>query len=326
MATRRLRRSFASCTAIAAFAVAALAAGTPACAIDRAVLDLALEPPRLDTAPGPEYDAARRPGNMVLGIDRTPKGRLWAAWIGNGDSANGFLMLASSDDGGKTWSKPRLVIDPTDPPGQPNRRTLVGNVWTDPLGRLWCFFDQSLGYFDGRGGDWYTRCDDPDADEPRWSAPVRFADGCTLNKPTVLASGEWLLPVSLWTRDRIGPWSGAREFPGAETFTESHRDLDPLRMANVYASTDQGATWTRRGGVAFPQTDFDEHTIVERKDGALWMLARTKEGIAESTSGDGGRTWSAPVPSAIRHPSARFGALVVAGCPLVLFEDLVGDL
>lgn len=60
--------------------------------------------------------------------------------------------------------------------------------------------------------DWYIRCDDPDADDPLWTEPIRFADGCTLNKPIVLAgtagsSGEWLLPVSLWSRDRIGPAS-----------------------------------------------------------------------------------------------------------------------
>ena len=73
-------------------------------ALDQATLDLALEPPALNTNPGPEYADANRPGNMIIGLDRTPKGRLWAAWIGNGDSANGFLMLSSSDNGGKSWS------------------------------------------------------------------------------------------------------------------------------------------------------------------------------------------------------------------------------
>jgi len=276
----------------------------PLAALDQATLDLALEPPALNTNPGPEYADANRPGNMIIGLDRTPKGRLWAAWIGNGDSANGFLMLASSDNGGKSWSKPRLVIDPTDLPGKPNRRTLVGNLWTDPQGRLWCFFDQSLGYFDGRGGDWVTRCDNPDDANPAWSAPVRIADGCTLNKPTVLANGDWLLPVSLWTRDRIGPWN--KDFKGVETFRDHHRDLDAIRMANVYASSDQGKTWTRRGGVVFPGTDFDEHMIVERKDGSLWMLARAGQGISESTSADGGRTWSTPTDSGIKNPKARF--------------------
>ena len=45
-------------------------------------------------------------------------------------------MSASSDDDGRTWSGPRLVIDPADPPGAIKRRTLVGNFWSDPSGRL----------------------------------------------------------------------------------------------------------------------------------------------------------------------------------------------
>jgi len=290
-----------------------------ACAQDaapfRELLDLSLEPPVVNTDPGPEYDADQRPGNMIIGIDRTPKGRLWAAWVGNGDSPNGFFILATSDDDGKTWGKPRVVIDPQD--GERNgvryeRRALVGNLWTDPLGRLWCFFDQSLGYFDGRGGDWYIRCDDPDAAVPQWTAPVRFADGCTLNKPTVLANGDWLLPVSLWTRDRIG---------GPGTSKEAHTDLDAIRMANVFASTDQGKTWTRRGGVAFPRTDFDEHMLVERKDGSLWMLARTSAGISESVSTDKGATWSEPQASAIQNPSARFFIRRLASGNLLLVKN-----
>lgn len=283
----------------------------PAYALDQTTLDLSLEPPVINTQPGPEYADEVRTGNMIIGLEQTAKGRLWACWVGNGDNPNGFFMLATSDDGGKTWSKPRLVIDPTDPPNAPQRRALVGNLWTDPLGRLWLFFDQSLGYFDGRSGDWFIRCDNPDAAEPIWTAPVRFADGCTLNKPTVLQNGDWLLPVSLWTRDRIGPAS----------LKDAHKNLDPIRMANVFVSTDQGKTWTRRGGVAFPGTDFDEHMMVERKDGSLWMLARTKEGISESVSKDLGSTWSTPQPSDIRNPSARFFIRRLASGNLLLVKN-----
>ena len=46
--------------------------------------------------------------------------------------------------------------------------------------------------------------------------------------------------------------------------------------------------------------------IIERKDKSLWMLARTSKGIMESTSTDGGRTWSKPSNSIIKHPVARF--------------------
>jgi predicted neuraminidase len=102
---------------------------------------------------------------------------------------------------------------------------------------------------------------------------------------------------------------------------EAHHELDAIRMANVFASTDQGKTWTRRGGVAFPGTDFDEHMIVERKDGSLWMLARTKKGISESVSADQGATWSEPQPSSIENPSARFFIRRLASGNLLLVKN-----
>ena len=291
-------------------AAALYAADKPAACPPRELLDLALEPPVINTHPGPEYSDEARTAGMVIGMDRTPRGRIWGCWTGRGDSPNDYFILATSDDGGNTWSKPRLVIDPSDPPGVPPRRSLVGNLWTDPTGRLWLFFDQSVGQFDGRDGDWYITCDQPDAAEPVWSKPVRFADGCTLNKPTVLKNGDWLLPVSLWDRGKISP---------AE-LKEAHHELDGQRMAHVYASTDQGRTWRRRGGVAFPRPQFDEHMIVELRDGRLWMLARTSDGIAESFSRDQGRTWSAPQPSLFKHPSARFHIRRLASGRLLLVK------
>ena len=274
-------------------------------------LDVSLEPPVIITAPGPEYQDDARPGAMIIGMDRTPKGRIWGCWTGTGDKPDTYFILASSDDGGQSWSKPRLVVGAADPSRKPQRRALVGNVWTDPLGRVWLFFDQSLGGFDGRGGDWFIRCDHPDAAEPVWSKPVRIADGCTLCKPTVLNSGDWLLPVSLWTRDKINP----------VRFREAHHDLDVIRMANVFVSTDQGETWTRRGGVAFPESDFDEHMIVELHDGRLWMPARTKYGMAESFSSDQGRTWSKPKPAAIKNVNARFFVRRLASGRLLLVKN-----
>jgi predicted neuraminidase len=299
---------FISASILAFCAAAGFAEDAP---LSPALLDLSLEPPALNTHPGPEYADQVRPGNMVIGLERTAKGRLWACWVGNGDNPNGFFLLATSDNDGATWSQPRLVIDPTDPPNAPQRRALVGNLWIDPQGKLWLFFDQSLGYFDGRDGDWYTTCENPDADEPVWSRPVRLADGCTLNKPTVLANGDWLLPVALWTRDHIKP----------DSLQDAHHELDAIRMANVFASNDHGKTWSRRGGVAFPESEFDEHMIVELRDARLWMLARTKKGISESFSTDQGATWTGPQPSAIQNPSARFFIRRLASGNLLLVKN-----
>lgn len=258
------------------------------------VADHALVPPVVNTTPLPEYGYDRLDYGMTIGIERTPGGRLWACWVAGGDSPEAFFVLASSDDGGESWSDPRVVLDSHEEGLGAERSILVGNLWTDPGGRLWLFFDQSMDMFDGRAGVWATVCGNPDADEPTWSEPTRIWHGVMLNKPTVLSSGEWLLPISLDQRP------GFREFKGC--FAE----LDPLRGANVFVSTDEGESWERRGAVRFPEPDWHEHMIVERRDGSLWMLARTRRGIMETVSTDRGSSWSEPVDSAIEHPVARF--------------------
>lgn len=256
--------------------------------------DHALIPPMVNTSPLPEYGYDRLDYGMTIGIERTPRGRLWACWVAGGDSPKAFFVLATSDDDGETWSKPRVVLDSHDKGLGAERSILVGNLWTDPLGRLWLFFDQSMNMFDGRAGVWGTVCENPEADEPTWSKPQRIWHGVMLNKPTVLTNGEWMLPISLDQRPGFGP------------FRDCFRELDPLRGANVFVSKDQGKSWARRGAVQVPEPDWHEHMIVERKDGSLWMLARTRRGIVESTSSDGGTTWSKPVDSAIKQPVARF--------------------
>ncbi len=258
------------------------------------IADHALVPPVLNTSPLPEYGYDKLDYGMTIGIERTTGGRLWACWVAGGDSPAAFFVLASSDDDGESWSAPRLVVDSHAKDLPRPRSILVGNLWTDPRGRLWLIFDQSMDMFDGRAGVWASVCENPDAEQAVWSPPRRIWHGVTLNKPTVLSTGEWMLPISLDQRGGFGPFKGC--------FAE----LDPMRGANVFVSTDQGDTWQRRGMATFPNPDWHEHMIVERNDGSLWMLARTRNGIMESTSADGGQTWSVPVDSDVKHPNARF--------------------
>jgi predicted neuraminidase len=163
----------------------------------------------------------------------------------------------------------------------PGTRAMSACLWVDPQGRLWIFWGQSAGLQDGRFGVWAMTTDDPDAAEPKWSEPRHIGDGILLNKPTVLESGDWLLAVSIWKTDHS------------------------LRM---YASTDQGKSFQLRGTANVLPTESrgpDEPMIVERKDGSLWMLVRS-HGIKETTSLDGGRTWSPVSRLAIPHPTSRF--------------------
>lgn len=260
-----------------------------------ALLPQTLCPTKISTSPLPMYDYERLDYGLSEGIETTPGGRLWVCWVAGGDNDEAFVLLASSDDRGRTWSKPRTVIDPHKPDMPIGLRSLVANIWTDPRGRLWVFFDQGLGYFDGRDGVWAAVCENPDGALPTWSTPQRLWHGAALNKPIVTSNGDWLLPVSLWPRELI-----------SLNFKNQFLELDALRGANVLASSDEGKTWERRGGVVVPQNaTVDEPVLVERKDRSLWMTVRSKEGIWESVSRDGAQTWSQPTKSSIVHVNSR---------------------
>ncbi|HAX96281.1 MAG TPA: exo-alpha-sialidase, partial [Prolixibacteraceae bacterium] len=265
----------------------------------RRIADFALIPPFLNTTPLPEYDYDQLDYGMNLGIAQTPGGRIWAAWVAGGDSPKAFIVINMSDDG-ETWSKPCLVVDSHSLNLPMNRTVIVGNLWIDPIGRLWFFFDQVMHHFDGRGGLWYARCDNPDSDSHEWTSPIRIWHGSMLNKPTVLSTGEWLFPVQLIQKDA---WAGEGNGPFIGIFNE----LDPYRGANVFSSTNKGISFQRIGCVQFPKPSWPEHMIVELNNGDLWMLARTQIGIMESYSMDKGYHWSEPsIPRNIQNCVARF--------------------
>ncbi len=275
------------------------------------VADLALIPPKINTSPLPEYDYSTQDYVMSLTIERTVKGRIWVAWIGECDCPNSFLIAATSDDNGETWSDPCLVIDGRSSLLPIPRTVIIGNFWTDPSGKLWLFFDQTMNHFDGRSGLWAIVCKNPDSENPVWSKPKRIWHGSMLNKPVVLSSGEWLLPSYLLEREGYGPFKGI--------FSE----LDPYRGVNVLVSKDQGKTWKLRGVRSFPYPDWHEAMIVEKYDGQLWMMARTKKGIMESFSSDQGATWTKPSETAtnIQHPNSRFFFRRLASGRLLLIKN-----
>jgi hypothetical protein len=240
-----------------------------------------LQPPAYIGPAKPLQAVTNRGFTGIPSLAVAPGGRLWATWYAGrtpAEDQNNYVVLATSGDDGRTWQEV-LVVDP-DEAGPV--RAYDPELWVTPEGNLLLFWAQAVGHDGAIAGVWTLTITNPDDATPRWTGPTRITDGIMMCKPTVLSTGEWALPASTW------------------------RTTDS--SARMVVSTDRGQTWAVRGGCHLPVDDreFDEHMFVERKDGSLWMLARTRYGIGESTSTDAGRTWPELKPSAIPHPSARF--------------------
>lgn len=224
-----------------------------------------------------------------------PNGRIWGTWYAGktpGEDHNNYVVIATSGDHGATWTE-RLIVDPD---GDGPVRAFDPELWIDPTGRLWSFWAQSVGHDGTVAGVWAMTNDEPDRESAAWSAPRRLADGVMMCKPIVLSSGDWMLPASTW------------------------RETD--NSARVVISADQGKTWRLRGACHVPKDlrSFDEHMVVEKADGTLWMFVRTSQGIGESFSTDGGLKWSALSASSIQHPSSRFFICRLASGNLLLVK------
>lgn len=255
-----------------------------------------LSPPRHLAPPLPEQAATNRAFTGIPSMAVTPQGRLWATWYAGvtpGEDQNNYVVLSTAAADGAPWQEVLAV----DPDGEGPVRAFDPELWMSPDGRLFFFWAQmDRKRRDPELGVWYVETATPEAAAPAWSAPRRVGDGVMMCKPIALSTGEWVLPISLW------------------------RDHD--KSAQVVVSHDKGTTWQVRGGCNVPKADrqFDEHMIVERKDGSLWMLVRTNYGIGESVSADRGVTWPDLKPSVLPHTPSRFFVSRLASGNLLLVK------
>ncbi len=251
--------------------------------------EVALRPLKVISNPGKNYYPENRKWQGIPGVERAKNGLLWACWYSGGNKEpepENYALLVNSEDDGNSWSNPILVVEPSN-----KVRSFDPVLWHDPLGRLWFFWNQSFDGYDGRCGVWAITTTQSHKRNPNWTKPKRLCDGIIMNKPLATSYGEWLLPAAIWGRE------------------PKLREFEEIRRPNVYSSRDNGKTWILKGGVnniCGRSRVADEHMLVERKDGSLWMLIRTSYGIGESFSYDKGKTWSEVQNSNIGGPDSRF--------------------
>jgi len=246
------------------------------------------------------HDRAARRFSGVPAIAVSQKsGRVWMTWyagLTNGEDSNNYCILATSTDGGKSW-KEVLYADPDE---EGPSRTFDPQVWIAPDGRLrwfWCQRDDvpvrpgdKNRFFPleeemrQAAGDRILMAELDAESEPSAMPKARcIGSGVLACKPVVARDGRWLLTNARW---------------GNET------------SARLIVSCDGGKTFSEVGGASVPSAsrEYDEHSVVELKDGRLRFYIRTRKGpnaLWFCESGDGGRTWDAPRPCGFCSTNAR---------------------
>ena len=231
-----------------------------------------------------QYYTQKRIWQGIPAIEVTRKGRVFSAFYSGGvqEGVGNFALLLRSDNG-VDFSEPIAVAFE-----EGYARCYDPGVWIDPLGRLWFWWAQAP-----NNAVHAVICDDPDAETLVWGEERIIGHDVMMNKPTVLSTGEWLFPIAVWGGHmKIHLWKYATE--------------EKERLAFAYRTADHGKSFVRLGGADVPKRSFDEHMIVERRDGTLDMYVRTQYGIGVSSSVDGGLHWSRGMESGLTGPCSRF--------------------
>ncbi len=229
-----------------------------------------------------EYYSGKRAWQGIPSIEVTKKGRIFSVFYSGGitEEIGNYVVLLKSDDG-ESFSEP-IAVTYLD-----EHRCYDPCIWIDPLDRLWLTWGVMPDH-----ATYAAICEDPDADELVWGEEFFVGYDVMMNKPTVLSSGEWIFPISVWDKNIcIGKLSRANQ-----------TEHGPF----AYITRDNGRTFERLGAPKIDKPSFDEHMILELADKRLMMLIRTAYGIGVSYSSDNGKTWTDCTDSGIAGPCSRF--------------------
>ncbi|MBS0663235.1 MAG: exo-alpha-sialidase [Verrucomicrobia bacterium] len=231
---------------------------------------------------------------------------------GQEDHSPSAIAEIYSDDQGRTWSEPRVVV-----PTGPYQNVMSVSLLRLASGRLarfycvkrakWLDCHPLMSISSDEGASW---------SEPR---PVTTAPGYfVLNNDRVIqtTTGRLIVPLAFHrSRDTV----------------DDPRSWDPHAVDLWFYSDDEGQTWhdspTWWGLPVRSGSGLQEPGVVQLADGTLFGWARTDVGVQWATrSTDNGTTWSAPWPTDLHSPNSPASIKRLPDSPVLLaiFNDHSG--
>jgi predicted neuraminidase len=215
-----------------------------------------------------------------------PSGDVLCAWFAGTMEGKSDISIFMSrlPAGGSDWTEPVQLSD------DPARSEQNPVLFLDPEGTLWLFYTAQPG---GNQQEAVVRVRTSSDLGATWSPPRQLIEeqGIFVRQPIVtMADGRWLLPIF---RCRA---------QGGEAWTGEHDD------SAVLVSRDRGRSWET---VAVPGSTGCVHMNILKLDEdrlVAFFRSRWADNVYVSRSDDGGRSWSAPEPSALPNNNSSVQA------------------
>ncbi|MBU9838208.1 exo-alpha-sialidase [Rahnella sp. L72c] len=256
-----------------------------------------------------EHDAARReamlpsdcPQNHAANLLPLPDGSLLCTWFAGTQEgiADISIYLSRLEKGAQVWSRPVKLSEDA------SRSEQNPVLFLDPDNVLWLMYTAQKS---GNQDTAIVRFRQSHDMGKSWGeiGTLLGEPGTFIRQPvTVLANGDWLLPVFY-----------CRTQPG-EKWVGNNDD------SAVKISSDKGKTWR---DVAVPESTGCVHmNITPLHDGSLLALYRSRwaDFIYQSRSVDSGNSWSAPQPTALPNNNSSIQVTTLANGHLALvFNNL----
>ena len=231
---------------------------------------------------------------------------------GGGDESPARIVRIHSDDQGRTWSEPVVVVEKTG-----GHNVMSVSLLRLASGKLAMFYCVKNSWIDCRP---HLRTSSDEG--ATWSdaklilqAPGYFV----MNNDRVIQTSKGRLIVPLAFHRSRG------------TDPETSKSWDSRAIAMWIYSDDEGTTWQEAASWwAMPVrsgSGLQEPGVVELADGALFSWSRTDQGGQYGfTSPDAGRTWTPPEPTELKSPNgpASIKRLPGSNDLLALFNDHSG--
>ncbi len=236
------------------------------------------------------------PVHHASSIAQASNGDLLVTWYGGSyeSSDDEALFMARRKKGQATWDKPQMLLrHPTAP---------VGNavIFTDQKNRLWIVW--------GRMEAKQPLLAHTGWERTRLLYRISEDNGYTWSKDELfpLDTTGWLprnLPIKLSTGELVVPLSDERD----------NKDLSFFVITK-----DAGKTWTRSAIIPNAQSQGEQPTVAQRKDGSLLAFLRTGPRLLQTESADRGMTWSPAKLTDLKNPDAAISLCALKNGNLLL--------